>query len=232
MPSRRSHPSKRWRLNTSPRFDPSAPRVPISWEARPTAHWWPSKWHARWARLATTCPFWRSSIPPHPHLWDPDEVPTEEAVEIDDAHHAYGMAVAVARMTGKEDQLRLTFEELQGLPPERMMEKVLDRTRELGLAEFDTEVGDLLRYREAYNSRLLAGRRYRARPYAGSVLLFKALGSPGPDNEAEANTDESPGDVEDAVAEEAIKAEEVIEAEAETERNPGRGLERNRRRGM
>jgi len=118
--------------------------------------------------------------PSAPRPFDPGEdLEAIEIPEFDDAGHAFGMAVAVARMHGKSDELRLEIEDLRGLRIEKMMQVVLDRVCEIGLAEWDAEVDDLLRYRNAYYGRMRAAHRYRARPYDGNLLYFRALGTSG-----------------------------------------------------
>ncbi len=110
-----------------------------------------------------------------------EDVDAEEPVLIDDAEQSVGMAQALARMYGKELDLKL--DDLRDLPLEEMLGRVLAAVQAVGLAGPEIDVPWLLRYRETFNARILGTVRYRARPYPGKLVLFRSsdLGDPSPE---------------------------------------------------
>jgi thioesterase domain-containing protein/acyl carrier protein len=108
----------------------------------------------------------------------------------DPAAFAFSMARSLA--TQSEKDLKLTFDELQGLSEEEYLTLLLTRLREVGLMDETIDLPWILRYRESLYARIAAEARYRARPYPGRIDLFRTSRvlpgePPPPDAPAEAD---------------------------------------------
>jgi natural product biosynthesis luciferase-like monooxygenase protein/amino acid adenylation domain-containing protein len=86
---------------------------------------------------------------------------------------AFALAREQARQRGKH--LDLKSDELQDLPLEEQLERILGAMRSIGVVGPEIDVPWLLRYLQGLHMRVTAVEKYQAKPYTGRIVLFRPL---------------------------------------------------------